>query len=106
MGTCRTSGGNAAAGGGGTAKAPTRSAIERAKFTNEGFGNWQIDMQGVGGGQILDESDGRQNAYGQFGGKLYSVKTWDANYKQSDTRYAGSLNEAKRMVKDEMLRGR
>ncbi len=72
-------------------------------FTNEGNGQWTLDIAGWGGGQILDESDSRENEYGAAGGKLYSARAWDNDYQMTgEDRYFGSLNEAKQYIRDEL----
>ena len=72
------------------------SKIDRTPFTNEGGGQWTIDIEGVGGASILDETDEYR-----FGGTAYGVTVWDKNYdKQGDTTYHTSLNAAKQAAKD------
>ena len=80
-------------------------AIERAKITSEGNGNWQMDIDGVGGGQILDETGGsRDPMYGR-GGKVYSIRVWDADYNMiHETTIGGSLTEAKREMREALHR--
>ena len=76
MGDCRSSGkgskkkgssgnGTRRASGGG---AVTARAIDRTPFEDRGFGTLEIDIQGVGGGQILEASESRANDFGFFGG--------------------------------------
>ena len=80
-------------------------AIDRAKITSEGNGNWQMDIEGVSGGQILDETGGsRDPMYGR-GGKVYSVRAWDADYNMvHETTISGSLNDAKRELREALHR--
>ena len=80
--------------------------IDRRAFTNEGFGNWQLDIEGIGGGQVLDETgSSRDIAYGR-GGKVYSIRAWDADYNGigETTMVYGSLNEAKRSLREMLHR--
>lgn len=76
--------------------------VDRTPFTNDGLGQWQIDIPGVGGASILDESEGMAGGFGQA--RAYSVRTWDANYNMGDMRLFGSLNAAKQAAKDEIKR--
>lgn len=79
--------------------------IDRKAITNEGNGNWQLDIDGVGGGQILDETGGSRDAMYGRGGKVYSVRAWDADYNGIDeTMVNGSLNEAKRSLREMLHR--
>lgn len=74
--------------------------IERTAFTNEGGGNYQLDIEGVGGAQVLDERDSRRAKFGS--GPAYGITVWDKDYNiigQADTIYFGTLNEAKREAK-------
>lgn len=68
------------------------SSIDRAAFTDEGFGQWSIDT-GYGGGTILREQLSTGEEY-------YSVKVWDSNYETLLEQSASTLNRAKRLVKD------
>lgn len=80
-------------------------AIDRARIENRGFGEWQMDLEGVGGGQILDETgSSRDSAYGR-GGRVYSVRAWDAEYNSQDSEMVeGSLNDAKRRLREMLHR--
>ena len=85
------SGAGLGTGGGGSAS----RVIDRASFTNEGFGTWSLDTQ-YGGGQILEAS-----APGE--GKYYEVRVWDSTYERvGSMRVAPTLNSAKNLVKEEL----
>ena len=72
--------------------------IDKKSFTNEGGGQWTMDIEGVGGGQILDERDSSRAGFGS--GPAYGITIWDKNYKSEDpVIYYGSLNEAKQEFK-------
>ena len=74
------------------------SKIDRTPFTNEGNGQWTIDIEGVGGASILDESDDFR-----YGGTAYSVKVWNKDYDAvGDTTMYTSLNAAKQAAKDSL----
>lgn len=97
------SGGGGARGGGGGVNIDR--AIERTPFTNEGGGNWQLDIPGVGGGQILDETGGSRDPMNGRGGKVYSARAWDSGYSMiENTQYLSSLNDAKRVIRDTLHR--
>lgn len=76
--------------------------IKKKAFTNNGNGTWSIDIDGVGGGQILDETGGSRDPMMGRGGKVYSITAWDADYSQIGPVQivTGSLNQAKRELKD------
>lgn len=72
--------------------------IDKASFKNEGSGQWTLDIEGVGGGQILDERDSSRAGFGS--GPAYGITLWDKNYKSEGQQiYYGSLNEAKQEFK-------
>lgn len=71
--------------------------INRTSFTNEG-GQWTLDINGVGGVQILDERDSSRAGFGS--GPAYGITVWDANYRMDEQQiYYTSLNEAKQIAK-------
>lgn len=78
--------------------------IDNTAFKNEGFGQWELDIEGVGGGSILRETGGSlDDTYG-LGGELYSAVGWDSNYNRIGERMMfGSLNAAKSAIR-EMIR--
>lgn len=80
----------------------TAAAISRATFQANGNGTWSVDIDGVGGGQILDETGGSRDPMMGRGGKVYSITAWDADYGQIGPVQivTGSLNQAKRELKD------
>lgn len=72
--------------------------IDRTGFQSMGGGQWTMDIPGVGGAQILDESDDYK-----YGGKAYSVHAWDGNYNEiGGTDIYGTLNAAKQAAKDKI----
>ena len=83
----------------------TARTIDRAPIEKLGNVECHMDFDGVGGGQILDETGGsRDPAYGR-GGKVYSVRAWDADYNEiSSTTIGGSLNDAKRELREMLHR--
>lgn len=92
-----------AASAGSMSKAQAAKLIANTPFTNQGNGTWSIDIDRVGGGQILDESDSAKNNYGAMGGKLYSYVVWNGEYTQQGARaYVGSLVEARAGIKEEL----
>ena len=87
--------------------AQINKTITRTAFTVEGNGNWQLDIPGIGGGQILDETGGSRDPANGRAGKLYSVRAWDDEYNMisgSEEYISGSLNDAKQALKH-TLRG-
>ena len=89
-------------------RSPGLTAINRAKFTEEGNGQWVLDVPGQGGGQILDETGGsRDPMYGR-GGKLYSARTWNADADRLEEReqYFTSLADAKKYVRSQLQNDR
>lgn len=75
-------------------KGQIAKTIDKTPFKNEGGGQWTMDIEGVGGGQILDERDSSRAGFGS--GPAYGITVWDRNYNSSEqTIYYGSLNEAK-----------
>ena len=79
-------------GGGGS----VRAAINRTPFTNEGFGQWTIDIDGVGGASILEDNDTAM-------GKYYEISLWDKEYNTQRRKFnARTLNEAKQTAKNEL----
>ena len=105
MGTGTSSGiGPASAGRGAQTTSLSKNdiakAIAQAKFTNEGNGNWQVDIPGVGGAIILDETGGSKDPMYGMGGKVYSIRTWDQDYTVGDEQiFQGSINQAKTAAK-------
>ena len=79
-------------------------AINRAAFKNEGNGEWSLEVEGYGGGQILDETGGSRDPARGYGGKIYSARAWDENYQRTEDRerYFFSLNEAKSYIKQQL----
>ena len=91
-------GGRGSAGGNRLIEAQNERIIDRTSFVNEGGGQWTLDIEGVGGGQILDERDSSRAGFGS--GPAYGITVWDANNNSSDQQiYYGSLNEAKQELK-------
>lgn len=87
---------------------PGIRAINRAKFESDGNGQWTLDVEGHGGGQILDETgSSRDPMYGR-GGKLYSARTWNADYDHLEEReqYFTSLSDAKAYVRQQLQNDR
>lgn len=85
-------------GGGGLSTSALAKKVDKTGFTNEGGGQWTLDISGAGGGSILDESDSSAGGYGAM--KAYSVTAWDANYQIiGEKQIFGSLNAAKDAVK-------
>lgn len=77
------------------------SLIDKTSFTNEGGGQWSLDIEGVGGGQILDERDSSRAGFGT--GPAYGITVWDKDYNSSgQSIYYGSLNEAKQTLKERL----
>lgn len=72
--------------------------IDRSSFTDEGGGQWTLDIDGVGGVQILNERDSSRAGFGS--GPAYGITVWDANYRMDEQQiYYTSLNEAKQIAK-------
>ena len=85
-------------------RSPGLTVINRATFENRGNGEWSLNVEGYGGGQILEETgSSRDPAYGR-GGRLYSARAWDADNDYLDERaqYFTSLNEAKKYIKSRL----
>ena len=98
-------GSSSGAAGGTMTASQAVSAINRTPFTNNGGGNWELDIPGVGGGSILDETGGSRDPMHGFGGKVYGVTAWDKDYKQVGIieYIATSINGAKRALKDKLI---
>lgn len=87
------------AGGGGGGSSALANRLDRTPFVDEGGGQWTLDT-GMGGAQILDETGGTRDPFMGFGGKVYSVHSWDSDYNTLlDGDIFNSLNEAKRAAK-------
>ena len=89
-------------------RSPGLTAISRATFTNEGNGEWSLNVDGQGGGQILDETGSRRDPTAGRGGKLYSARSWDADndFLEERAQYFTNLSDAKKYVKDKLQRAR
>jgi len=98
MGSVGNNGNN---GGGGRSFIQTlHNRLDKASFKDEGNGQWTLDT-GMGGGQILDESDGRLGEYGRM--RAYSVRAWDSNYSPiGEEEVYSSLNAAKQAIKNKI----
>lgn len=71
--------------------------LNRTPFKNEGFGQYTLDVEGVGGGQVLRESD--------WAKAKYSATAWNGKYETIGSRiYSDSLNDIKNIVKDTIAR--
>lgn len=73
-----------------------KKKVDDAKFEDEGFGQWTLDVPGAGGASILDESSG--------GDKYYSISIWDKNYSSEgivahSPSLAGAKATAKELIK-------
>ena len=88
--------------GGSTTIAAAYKKIDKTGFKATGGGQWEMDIPGVGGASILDETDTSLGGYGMY--KVYSYKVWDKNYKIIADSNAGNLNDAKYYAKS-ALRG-
>lgn len=76
----------------------TLSKVDKTGFTNEGGGVYSLDIEGAGGGQILDVSDNYN-----YGGTAYEARAWDSNYKAiGEMQVYSSLNAAKTAIKDKI----
>lgn len=112
MGTGTSSGKTravSARGGGSSGTASTRSIasqIAQAKFTDEGGGQWTLEINGVGGAQVLDETGGSRDPMLGRGGKVYSVTVWDGNFTvQGPAQIVqGNLGQARTLAK-KILKG-
>lgn len=80
----------------------SNSTIDRTPFKNIGGGQWELDIPGVGGASILDETDSSRAGYGT--GTAYSVSIWDKDYNIISNTLVGSLNAGKAMAKDTLKR--
>ena len=79
--------------------------IDKAAFKSQGagLGQWTVELEGIGGASILDETQTRAGGYGRY--KTYSVQTWGADFKDiGTTQYATTLNQAKELARRK-LRG-
>lgn len=75
--------------------------IDRKSFTAEGGGQWTLDLNGIGGIQILDETNSSRGGFGM--GKAYGITVWDGEYNsQPQEIIYGSLNDAKRRAKEKL----
>ena len=71
--------------------------LNRTAFKNEGNGQYTLDVKGVGGGQVLRESE--------WADAKYSATAWNSNYETiGSTIYSDSLNDIKNIVKDTIAR--
>ena len=97
--------GGAGGGGGGSSRSLEQidRQINRTPFSNEGGGNYELDIAGIGGGQVLDETGSSRDPMNGRGGKVYSVRTWDADYNMfGSVEYVSTLNDAKATVKERL----
>ena len=96
----------AAAGNGTASKKSIASQIAQAKFTDEGGGQWTLDINGVGGAQILDETGSSRDPNNGMGGKVYSVTVWDGNFAVHGPAQIiqGNLGQARTLAK-QLLKG-
>lgn len=87
-------------------KASIASQIAKAKFTDEGGGQWTLDINGVGGAQVLDETGGSRDPYHGMGGKVYSVTVWDKNFAVNGPAQIiqGNIGQARTLAK-KILKG-
>lgn len=76
-------------------------AVDNSSFKKAGFGQWTLDVPGVGGASILDETGSTAALrMGMMPGqKLYSMVYWDKDYNQSQRQYYSRLNDAKYYAK-------
>lgn len=98
-------GGGGARGGSGSSRSLEQidRQISRTPFSNEGGGSYELDIKGIGGGQVLDETGSSRDPMNGRGGKIYSVRTWDSNYNMlGSVDYVSTLNEAKATVKEKL----
>lgn len=80
--------------------------ISKATFKNVGNGNWSFDVEGVGGGQVLEEtgSSRAMNMGYMPTQKAYSISAWGENYMTLGGReFFDTLNEAKKAIKDRII---
>ena len=81
------------------------NTINKAAFKSQGAGtgHWTLEIEGIGGASILDETQSGAGGYGRY--RTYSVQTWGADFKNiGSTQYADTLNEAKELARRK-LRG-
>lgn len=77
--------------------------LERAGFKYTGNGTWELDVPGIGGAQILDETGSTEAL--RMGlmpdQKLYSMIYWDdTGNTAADRQYFDTLNNAKYSAKN------
>ena len=78
-----------------------KAIVDKTGFVSDGFGGWNLDIPGIGGAQILDETDGTLGGYGRV--KIYSIRVWNADNDfiagQNYSITAATLNAAKESAK-------
>lgn len=83
-------------------------AVDNSSFKKAGFGQWTLDVPGVGGASILDETGSTAALRMGLlpGQKMYSMTAWDENGRQLGQRtYYQKLNDAKYFAKEELANG-
>ena len=89
-------------------KLPTAKQIDSMGFKNAGGGQYTLDIDGVGGASILDETGSSRSLRAGFmpNQKVYQPTVWDRNYKQETLGMFTSLAEAKKAAKEALVRYR
>lgn len=83
--------------------------IRSAKFTDEGFGDWQMDIERVGGGQVLDEKGSSRALRAGFmpNNSAYSANAWiydeTGQPRMADLGFFNTRREAQNAIKDHIL---
>lgn len=83
--------------------------IRQAKFTDEGFGDWQMDIDRVGGGQVLDEKGSSRALQAGFmpNNSAYSANAWiydeTGQPRMIDLGFFSTRREAQNAIKDHIL---
>lgn len=86
--------------------------IRSAKFTDEGFGDWQMDIDRVGGGQVLDEKGSSRALRVGFmpNNSAYSANAWiydeTGQPRMADLGFFNTRREAQSAIKDYILNQR
>lgn len=86
--------------GAGTGRSSGAGGAGVGSWEKSGNGQWDIDVPGKGGAQILEGTD----LYSRD--TTYEVHMWDSNYQMLPTQTVATLSTAKSVVKNRLGIGR
>ena len=105
MGGTGKASGQSTGGGAGTLTRASSKALASASFQDKGFGTWEMDVSGAGGGQVLLNTNA-SGSFGMPGTNVYEAVAWDKNYAQiGGRRVFSTLATAKQNIKSAITNG-